>query len=425
MIKKLKIKFVLITMTIVSVLLCAVFVMIYAQTYQKAQAASINAMQKAIENHTDSLNPSPQQEDDNSPPQNQKRGVERENSEYGIFLVLVDSQGIILDTSVENVTFTDKTVLNEIVADAFKSERNTGRIDDETLRFYKEPQNGDIMIAFADRSSEINTLDDLIATSLITGGISLVAVFLVSLFFASWAVKPVERSLEQQRRFIADASHELRTPLTTILANTEIMLAKPQESVKSQSKWLEYIKAEAQRMTHLLADMLYLAKTDDSKQTVILSDVNLSDTVTYTLLTFESVIFEKEKHLQSDIAPDIRVEGDGERIRQMLMILLDNAVKYSDEHGTITVRLSREHEKAKLSVANSGIPIETKHQKKIFERFYRTDESRARDSGGSGLGLAIAKSIADAHHAKIGVSYLAAEGNVFSVTFPLPKKKRP
>jgi signal transduction histidine kinase len=219
--------------------------------------------------------------------------------------------------------------------------------------------------------------------------------------------------LEQQRRFIADASHELRTPLTTILANTEIMLAKPQESVKSQSKWLEYIKTEAQRMTHLLADMLYLAKTDDSKQTVILSDVNLSDTVTYTLLTFESVIFEKEKHLQSDIAPDIRVEGDEERIRQMLMILLDNAVKYSDEHGTITVRLSREHEKAKLSVANSGIPIETKHQKKIFERFYRTDESRARDSGGSGLGLAIAKSIADAHHAKIGVSYQAAEVTYF------------
>lgn len=425
MIKKLKVQFVIINIVIVMLLLAAVFIMVYAQTYQKAQDASISALRNAISNHITDNSPVEEDDEENVPIQNDHRGIERNNSQYGIFLVSVDANGALTEILTENAAITDAQALADITAKAMSSPNTNDIIDDEGVRFLKEEINGKTLIAFADRTSEINTLQNLITTSLITGSISLIAVILISLLFASWAIKPVARSLEQQRQFVADASHELRTPLTTILANTDIMLAKPQESIGSQSKWLEYIKTEAQRMSHLLADMLFLAKTDDAKQAVILSEVNLCDVVTHTLLTFESVVYEKERQLESEIAPEIMIEGDAERIRQLLMILLDNAVKYSDEHGTITVKLSKEHDKAKLSVANTGTPIDAKHQKKIFERFYRTDESRARDSGGSGLGLAIAKSIADAHHAKIWVSYSQTEGNVFTVTFPLTKKKHP
>ena len=209
-----------------------------------------------------------------------------------------------------------------------------------------------------------------------------------------------------------------------ILTNIGILRSHPEETVGEQIKWVDYIDAEASRMNALVGSLLFLAKTDDSRKEMILSEVNFSDAVWNAVLPFESVAFEGGKSLQSFIDPGIVVLGDEGMLRRLTMILLDNACKYSDEGGTITVRPDQVQEKVHLSVHNTGIPIPHEQQEHLFERFYRADESRARDKGGYGLGLAIAQSIAQRHKAKITVQSTFENGTTFSVTFQAVRRKK-
>jgi two-component system sensor histidine kinase CiaH len=276
-------------------------------------------------------------------------------------------------------------------------------------------QHGITEIAFYDLTSEKNIMYNLILTFSLVGLASLAAFFVISLYLAKWALKPVEKSWEQQRQFIADASHELKTPLTVILANIDVLLAHKTETIQSQLKWLDYIKTEASRMIVLVNDLLFLAKSDQSKDTIISSSVDFSDLVLSCVLPFESVAYEQGKNLQIDVKPNITLLGDKGKLTQLIAILLDNAFKYSDEKGTIKVVLKKKQEKTILEITNSGEPIPAKHIPYLFERFYRADESRSRSCGGYGLGLAIAQNIANIHHGKILVKSTKQDGTTFSV----------
>ena len=139
---------------------------------------------------------------------------------------------------------------------------------------------------------------------------------------------------------------------------------------------------------------------------------------------FESVAFEQEKTIDSEIAPDIFINGDSNRLKQLIFILIDNSIKYSNEKGTINVTLTKTQDKVNLSINNTGEPIPKEKIPHLFERFYRVDESRARKKDGYGLGLAIAKSIVETHHGKIIVKSSEAEGTTFTVAFPLVNKNK-
>jgi two-component system, OmpR family, sensor histidine kinase CiaH len=260
----------------------------------------------------------------------------------------------------------------------------------------------------------------LVKTSLLVGIGSLVAFFIISLYLAKWALRPAAKAWEQQKQFVADASHELRTPLTVILANAGIVLSHPEQTVHNQAKWIEYIQIEAKRMSTLIDNLLFLAKTDDAKSKINLSRVNLSDIVWGSILPFEPVIFEQNKTLVSQISPDCYIEGDESKLKELMGILLDNACKYEDENGTISVNLSekKSEHKVLLSVSNTGAYIPQDQVNQIFERFFRVDKSRAREQGGYGLGLAIAQSIVRMHNAKISVQSTAESGTTFTVVFP-------
>lgn len=271
-------------------------------------------------------------------------------------------------------------------------------------------------IAFVDRSLEINTLTSLVKTSLLVGFGSLLAFFLISLFLGKWALRPVEKAWLQQKQFVADASHELKTPLTVIRANADIVLSHPQETVQEQAQWIEYIQAEANRMTTLVNNLLFLARTDEAKSSIIMSSINLSDIVWGCVLPFEPVAFEQDKTLQTDIVPGLYVIGDENQIKQLLGILLDNACKYSGQRGTISVKLTKNSEhKVILAVNNTGSYIPPDQQEQIFERFFRLDKSRSREHGGYGLGLAIARSIVRMHNGKISVQSTQETGTTFTV----------
>ena len=183
-------------------------------------------------------------------------------------------------------------------------------------------------------------------------------------------------------------------------------------------KWLEYIQAEAQRMKALVEDLLFLAKHDAAGFPVN-KPVNFSDLTEGCLLRFESVAFEQGVQLSSQVASGLTLVGDKSSLERLVMILLDNAIKYAGRGGEASLRLEQQQDRAVLTMVNSGPPIPPEHLPHLFERFYRADSSRSRDQGGYGLGLPIAQAVAQAHRGTIAVRSDTAHGTVFTVTLPL------
>lgn len=340
-----------------------------------------------------------------------------------VFAVIVDESGETLTYhSLDSVTVTDQ-LLNEAVAHVQASGKTEGVLWDLRLRYLvREAEDGTHM-AFADLGWEQSALASMALSALPIGIVAFLCLFLVSFLLSTLALKPIIQAWEQQRQFVADASHELKTPLTVILANAGIVLSHPTETVASQQKWITFIQEEGTRMRSLVEDMLFLAKNDAARQPLCRSQVQLSELVTGCVLLFEPVAFEAGIHLESDIASGLVLRGDEGQLKRLVMILLDNGVKYGGAGGRVEIRLSRVQDKLVLSVHNTGDPIPPEHLPHIFERFYRADSARSRDRGGYGLGLAIAKAITKSHGGKITAESDSVRGTVFTVTFPLTSSR--
>lgn len=268
------------------------------------------------------------------------------------------------------------------------------------------------IIVFLDISQYHRTETTLFFTTFFMGIIAIVLFTLTSFGLSFWLVKPVKENFERQKRFISDASHELKTPLAVISANTDVL-----ESEIGENKWLTYIRTESQRMSELVNELLMLARLDDkSGHKLIMTEINLSDLVLMTALPFESTVFEMGKKFDVDVQPDIKCKGDESALKHILTILIDNAVKYSAEHGEISVKLYNQSNKHIIEVYNTGEGIKPENLSKIFERFFRQDESRNSKTGGYGLGLSIAKSSVEAHGGKISVQSVYGEWVKFTVT---------
>ncbi len=409
MIRKLRRKFIFINMTLISLVLIIVFASICFFSYQRTKAESYDVMQRVI--NSDIGMPPPPVEIGNRPP---KKAMPM----LPVFSALLDDQGKIISAARENVAVSDEMIA-EVSERVLASGRQEGILYDQRLRFLLKQTPEGVRIAFADMTRELEAMTNLMITLLLVGAGGLAAFFLISLFLSGWALNPVEKAWEQQRRFVADASHELKTPLTVILANTGILLAHRQDTIDRQSKWVEYTQAEANRMKKLVDDLLFLAKSDAAQAPALQTSMNFSDVVWSCFLHFESVAYEQGIIIKSEIAPDITLTGDEGQLNQLAVILLDNACKYAGKSGTVTLTLKRLQESVLLTVSNTGAPIPAEHLNHIFERFYRSDSSRSREQGGYGLGLAIAKAIVENHRGRISVESSEAAGTTFSVNFPL------
>ena len=259
----------------------------------------------------------------------------------------------------------------------------------------------------------------LILISVLIFILVVLASFIISLFLSKRALAPVQRSWDQQHQFVADASHELKTPLTVILANLGIIKSHSGHTVTEEKKWLDNTEEEAIRMKDLLQDLLFLARDDaDNAPPAPHVTLNLSQIVWECILSFESVTYEQNTTMSEDIQNDIRISGNEKQIKQLTMILLDNACKYA-KNGSIHVVLKRDHEKAILSIRNSGPVIPKEDLEHIFERFYRANKSRSRDTGGYGLGLSIAQTIVHNHKGNIKADSTEKSGTTFRVSMPV------
>ena len=296
--------------------------------------------------------------------------------------------------------------INQVISEGTTSGKC--RIETVSCRYkISQPdRNGERIIIFLDRSIEISTLHRLMINFIFIGCTGLIVVFLLSLFLANWAIKPIEVAWNRQKQFIADASHELKTPLTVIATNTDVVLSNPNDSIKNQERWLHYIRSETARMSKLVAELLYIAKSDSNEIRMEMYDFNISDAVSEVCLNFEAHAFEEQRELVADISPRLKYFGDEDRIKQLFTILVDNAIKYSIIGTQISVSLFRNSQgKIKFCISNKCENLTEENISKLFDRFYRADPSRNSGTGGNGLGLNIAQAITEAHNGQINVTF--------------------
>ncbi|WP_124068293.1 HAMP domain-containing sensor histidine kinase [Clostridium sp. E02] len=412
MIKKLKLKFILINMTFVISILGVVIGVFYYSNVNRFKRETIMSLMQSIDHNR--IPPAPdiirlgRKPKANIPPLTP------------VFVVYLNRDQSIKTIYERNISATKElaTTLIQLVENKGTSQ---GILKDYSLRYLKIDTKDGAKIGFADLSYEYNNLKTLLINCLLIFFLAVILFLILSLYLSRLALKPVEAAWKLQNQFIADASHELKTPLTVILANLQILFSHRDCTIKEQEKWLINTKVETSRMTQLVEELLFLARSDAG---IVQTDqrfktaLDFSDIVLNGVLLFESVAFESKINLENKIEPSIIINGCESQLKQLVIILLDNACKYAGKDGSVSVCLKKSTHSAILSVYNTGNYISSDEQKHIFERFYRTDQSRVRKEGGYGLGLSIAKTIINRHKGKIHVTSSLESGTVFTVSLP-------
>lgn len=384
MLRKLRVKFVLVTMAVVTVMLCAIVTMIYHSTKLNLENNGNELLQRIAE----------------SPMQPGRPGEFGKDENIPHFTLELGKNGEILAAAGNYYDLSDREFLQQLAAEVSKTDRKIGDLPEYNLRFRKGGVPGKQRFAFVDTSREKAMLGTLLTSSVLMGILCWLALLGVSILLARWAVKPVEKAWQQQRQFISDASHELKTPLTVIMTNAQ-MLQNADNTEKDKTFLFGNILTMSQQMRRLLEQMLELARSDNMQNRVEFSRVDLSALAEDAALLFEPVFFDRGMVLENNIQPGIAVEGSEAQLRQVLEIFLDNAQKYAAAGGKTTVALAKTgRNKCLLTVSNEGPPIPPEHLENLFKRFYRADQARTRN-GSFGLGLSIAQAIVQQHKGKI------------------------
>lgn len=314
-------------------------------------------------------------------------------------------------------------LLDEYVVKAVKSNSDSGWLLLWRVKYNKQTDNNLVKVVISNGSLRGRGNTPYL---IISGGTLLIGILcylVISWILARIALAPVEESWSKQRQFVADASHELKTPLSVIMANTEIISSHQDETVASQMKWIENTRAESKRMADLVADLLFLAKHDDGHQAQM-EAVNMSECVETAALGYDAVFYENGKDFNYDISKNVKVNGNGGQLKQLVTILLDNANKYSTGNGDIRLSFAVSGKKATLTVSNDSDELTEENLEHIFDRFYTVDKSRNTDKGGNGLGLSIAKTICQSHSGDLFVEYKDGRAT-FTAELPVYRQKKP
>lgn len=429
MIKHLRRRFTAVLMSLLGTVMLIVLGSVYVSMYRSENMNTDRIINFAmnLEMHKDNTDPPPQSPPDGTeePPKDfegdihfdsfffpQRTHQTRDRTDdisTGWISVTVDSSGMITDIFRSQQLYGSENEDNMDAAAHAAAENILSKgnqkgiisVDGISYRYEMRDKDSGKAIVLLDRTNEVSTMTRLLVILAGIFALSLVVLFLLSVLLSKWAVTPIEDAWNRQRVFFSNASHELKTPLAVISANLDVITSNPDETVAEQGKWFGYIRSEANKMSRLINEMLYIAREERTDSKTVMAELDLSEAAEGACLAMEAVAFEKGKTLITDIEPNVTVKGDKESLTRTINILIDNAVSHSSEHSEITVRLKKSRGKAKLTVENQGKPIPKEDLQRIFDRYYRTDASRSRDTGGFGLGLAIAKTVAEKHGGSI------------------------
>ena len=309
------------------------------------------------------------------------------------YSVALSMDGEVIEIKNEQPTIHSDKELHKLAMNIFESSKVNG--SKSNLSYYKAEKSGYILIVFMDNTFINESASTLFRYTLIFGALALVVFFFISVFSAKKIVEPLEENYKKQKQFISDAGHELKTPVSVVNANAELLSREI-----GNNQWLDNILYENERMGVLVGQLLELARSENV--TPNMERVNFSRLCNGEALPFESVAYEKGISIINNISDGIYIEGNSAQLKQLVSILIDNALRHSDGKE-IYLGLFAEHKKIRLSVINQGQSIPDEEKTKIFERFYRIDSVRNSEDNHYGLGLAIAKSITENHSGNISV----------------------
>ena len=400
MLKQLRVKFICINMLIVTAMLCVIFSMMFSFTKENLETESLRMMQDIADDPFLSGRP----------------GETGSGVRLPYFTLQLSPYGTLIATGGGYYDLSDEAFLKTVMAAALASDEPTGVLKEYDLRFFRASKPMGQILVFADTSAEQATLVSMTRSFLLIGVLSFLAFLVISLLLARWAVKPVDHAWTQQKQFVADASHELKTPLTVIMTSAELLQSEELEE-PDRAQITSNILTMSHQMRGLVEGLLELARVDNGSVKMAFTELDLSALVEDALLPFEPLLFETGMELESHLTPGLRIKGSESHLKQVVEILLDNAMKYADPKTRVWVYLVPQGKDCVLSVANPGPPLSPEDRKNIFKRFYRADKARTM-SGSYGLGLPIAEGIVTAHKGKIRVE--SENGiNVFHVQLPL------
>ena len=357
--------------------------------------------------------PEPKPVDKNGPFEEQNDGPGRKEPEFRLstfYSVVYGESGDVLSVNNGNNELQSEESLLEIASSILKEGKKSGKSGN--MAYLVEKRDGYTLVAMIDSTINDNNQNRLFRQMLTIGSAATVILILLSVFIARRIVSPLEENDRRQKRFVSDAGHELKTPLAVISANSELLRRET-----GQNEWLDNIDYETTRMSDLVRQLLNLSRAergDTPRETV-----DFTRLVQGEVLPFESLFFEKGKQLESALEPDLFLDGDPNQLRQLLSILLDNALS----HGTgsrVELSLKRERTCAALTVSNDAEEMSGETLSRLFDRFYRVDEARSGSVAHYGLGLSIAQAIAEAHGGSIRADYKDGKA-VFTVVLPLRK----
>lgn len=345
-----------------------------------------------------------------------RHGIDKETPfETRYFSVLLYANGNVSTIDTGKIASVSTSDAGDYATSLYGKGKTKGFIDQyKYLSVSTTNTNGDNMVlyVFINCSKELMTIRTYALASIGISIIGLLVVFVLVCFFSKTVTKPMAESYEKQKRFITDASHEIKTPLTIIDANTEVL-----EMMEGENEWTVSIRKQIARLTALTEKLVFLSRMDEDSTRLEMQKFNISDAILDTAMPFETVAESKGKTLNISVAPDINYIGSETNIRQMVSLLLDNAIKYSSENGSIRLNFSTNGKLKILSVWNTVDEIETGKLDYLFERFYRIDKSRNSKTGGFGIGLSVVQAIVQAHNGK--VSAKSEDGKSIEFTISL------
>lgn len=332
--------------------------------------------------------------------------------ESRFFSVLLDGEGQVLQSDTGQIAAVDDQSAGEMAQAVWETGHTGGFWED--YRYVRVAENGGVRFIFLDCGRSLSNFRTTLLASVLVALSGLLAVFLLLLVLSRRIVRPVAESYEKQKRFITDAGHELKTPLTIISADADLV-----ELECGENQWLTDIRRQAERLTGLTNDLIYLSRMEEENPNLQPIEFPISDVVEEMVQSFQAPAKSQEKELTVFIQPMLSYTGDEKAIHQLVSILMDNALKYSPPGGMLSVQLERRGRAVQLTVSNTTAqPMEKERLEHLFDRFYRMDQSRSTQTGGYGLGLSIARSVVAAHKGKIRAE--SSDGKSLTITAVLP-----
>jgi sensor histidine kinase YesM len=338
------------------------------------------------------------------------------------FIVQYNTYDRVIDINTSHIAAVSDSEAEEFAEEVLATKKESGYKGIYRYK-YTDTDFGHIVI-FLDCSIQLKGALSMFITSCVIAIACIAAIFLIIFIFSSRFIRPMIDNIEKQKRFITDAGHELKTPLAIINANVEVI-----EMINGSNEWLDSIKNQVQRLDQLVKSMLQMAKMEEGTLSPVFSDFDLSNAFNEITNPFKTMAQQKGKKLSIHAQQNIHMSGDEGAIRNLISILVDNAIKYSNDGGRIEASLKRDGKFIKIKVRNSSDVKKNENLNLLFERFYRRDTSRSRESGGFGIGLSMAKTIVDSHKGKITAQTENGGYVSFNVTFkgisspPLLKNK--